>query len=477
MLCAQSARNDYYSLILEVELRQSYNNFSDDQNSLIDSAKVYAQKDDYEMAMLFLETVLVNTQQNSAVDFVEKEKVKTNTEWQIELTSGIDYNRQEFELGYSLEDSTLLDEVTKPFLGIGINYIYKSLSLNNNFRTDKENITNIFSAAISDNINSMKYRIEGQYLFDNNSLYKELSFNEINNNLHLDYNLKNNWNLYITNLFRYKKYHEPSKTVASFFRNMSALSLSKSYTFAHLLQLSYYLDYNESIDSQNNDFNENNVYLSYKGQIKKTIINLDANYRLMSFRYSITDSLIENKSNTFSVTPSIGYRFEKIYLSVNSIYVKKKYEDKTEQEPDYTQWRIAPEIEYYFSSMFSVSLNYFFEKRKHKTYKGLQNIYIQEQDYQSNGTEIGINYTSLAGFLFSGGVTFSQRKYPNSIDDSAFSLYSDRNILSIFLFSQFPIWKNVSGSLIVLYDNDKDKDSDNNDTQSSFYTFEIKYSF
>ena len=138
---------------------------------------------------------------------------------------------------------------------------------------------------------------------------------------------------------------------------------------------------------------------------------------------------------------------------------------------------ILSEIEYYFSTLFSVSVNYFYEKRDHKTVESLQNIYIKEQDFSANGLEFGINLSSIGGFLFSGGVTFSRREYPNNSDDSVFSFYSNRDIINIFLFTQVPVWQNISTSLIALYDNDKDKDFDNNDTQSSFFTFEIKYSF
>ena len=48
-------KGDYELLILEIEMLSSYSSFSKSTITLIDSAKEYATKSDYEVAIVFLE--------------------------------------------------------------------------------------------------------------------------------------------------------------------------------------------------------------------------------------------------------------------------------------------------------------------------------------------------------------------------------------------------------------------------------------
>jgi len=476
----ENEKKGYELLVLEIEMFSSYQILSDDTKKLIDLAADYEKKGEYDLAIVFLEEAL-----NGIIYFKQDEKVNDNLsgyKFLGSIISGIDYNRQEFELGFEQSDSVLLDELSKPFVGFEMKYVAadQRFNIENAFRYDSENLRNelFFKNKISDADQSFESRYGA--MIDRNFKYNDLGYFEVfaEVNLKSTYN-NSDWYWHLKNYSRFKRFKKSSVTIPDFFRNSLAAYLVKNFDFYNNVQFDYTMDFNESLKFANNDFFEHNGGISYQDIYFNDLkIKAASRYRYFNFHYQVSDSAFENTSNTVSFSPKITYNFNsQISLDVDYKIDIKKFRVKTEQEPDYTHNYINPSLAFRTGELSSISFGYVYEKKMHKLQDQLVEQYIKDQDYNSSGFGVGFDYTSLNGMLVSLSVEYSKRRYPNFSSETDFSIYSNRNILNILLYAQIPLFKNITLNIIGSYDNDKDIDSDFNDTISSFYTIELSYTF
>lgn len=473
-------KKTYELLALEIEMLGSYQKFSDNTKSLISSASEYEKKGDYDYAIVFLEEAL--SEIKTPLPKSEKKIDSGDQNFFLNLISGIDYNRQEFELGFEQSDSVLLDELSKPYLGFELKYASddNAFNIGNTFRYDKENLQNelYFLNKFVNKSNIIELRYGS--MVDRNYEYDALGYFETFSELNMQSAYENSsWYWSVKNSTRYKRYKKPSESIPDFFRNTFTAYLVKNYGFNRNIQLDYTFDYNESLKYLNNDFFEHNGGISYQDFLSKKLkFKMESLYRYHNFNYQVSDSIFSNTSGTLSFDPEINYQYNSyINLAVEYNLELKKFDIKTEQEPDYTYHFINPSCILKLGDLASLNFGYVYEMKRHKLQKGLIEQYIEDQDYNSNGITCGFDYSSFKGMYISFSAEYTRRRYPNSVNDADFSLYSNRNILNLLLFAQIPLNKNVNLNAIASYDNDKDIDSDFNDTNSSFYTLEFSYSF
>ncbi len=485
LFCQDVEKSDYELLILEIDIMRSYSQFSEQVNALVDSAKEYARKEEYDFAIVFLEEakngVLVTPK-------IAKQQVKgpaTKTLF-FNLNSGLDYNRQEFELGFEQSDSVLLDELNKPFIGFDLKYLSadKRFQVENQLKYDKENLQNEFFLRNEFQNSFLNLSTKIGTVYDKNFVYTDLGYLELFTDVSLkSSDLNSDWYWNIKNLVRYKKFKQATQSIPNFVRNTFSTYIVKNFSLYKNIQFDYNFDFNESLKYLNNDFSEHDAGMSYQDVfLKRLKFKGSARSRISDFNYLLQDELgdssFTNTSNTFVINPNIIYNFSsKFSLDLNYKVDFKKYDVKTEQEPDYTLHYTNPTIIFNLTEMISFKMGYVFEKKSHKTESSLQEQYIKDQNYSSRGFSAGFDYTSFSGIIVSLNAEYMLRRYPNVQDGVTFSLYSNRNILNLLLFTQLPISDNISINAIGSYDNDKDIDSDFNDSISSFYTFEISYSF
>lgn len=480
LIAQDSDKNTYELLLLEIELYGSYQNFPDDTNALIQVASDYEKQGEYDFAIVYLQEALNDIKKPVSNETLQGRSDQQNL--QFSILSGIDYNRQEFELGFEQNDSTLLDELSKPFVGYKLEYSSdnEQFSIDNSMRYDSENFqSDLFfnNKFINDN-NILETQYGGRV--DRSYQYDDLGYYELFTNIDWKSSYESaNWYWSIKNRSRYKSYKKSSVTIPDFFRNSLTAYLIRNFNFDENIQLDYMLDYNESIKYSNNDFVEHNVGVTYQDLFfNKLKIKSSARYRYYDFNYQLSDSAFTNVSHTITLNSEFIFEI-KSYLDLEFKYNIdiKDFKLKTEQEPDYIYNYINPGIVIKPGDLTAINLGYIYETRKHKTQNGLIEQYIKDQDYNSSGLSAGFDYSSLNGLLVSLSVEYTRRRYPNYNSDADFSIYSNRNIFSILFYAQIPVHKNIMLNAIGSYDNDKDIDSDFNNTISSFYTLELSYSF
>ena len=117
-----------------------------------------------------------------------------------------------------------------------------------------------------------------------------------------------------------------------------------------------------------------------------------------------------------------------------------------------------------------------FEFKEHDAHP-LDSYNVSEQNYNSNGVYVSLNYFSAGGTYLTTSVSYQWRRYPESLTNDLISIYSNRNIFSVMLLAYVPLSNNFNFNIFATYDNDNDIDFDQQNNQSTIFTLELEYTF
>ncbi len=477
-----SQSEQYYLLLSEAKLFALYQPAARMQKALIDSAEQYAQNNDFELAIIFLEEYV----QQAPQDFdIKNISLQSNpSKWEFTVRTGIDFNRQEFELGFIESDSLISEQINKPFIGFDMNTrLYgqreNGIGLQLTGRGDSENRSMTLKIGADYHPGNQQVFFEAGYLFDKNIAYPDFSYNEFNSRQKISTKLPHNWNGNIQNQLRHKIYDKASQTIPDFFRDVMHIDLSHYGLNQTFNSFQYDLDYNESINYQNNDyFTQSIQWNGRKIWPAKLTLDYTLGYQNNLFTYALEDSTLSNRAESAFFL----FRHELAlndFLSWKSDYRGryKIYKKKTEQDPDYLHHLLSSTLRYNFTQNFFMESGYLLEYKNHFVFEGGQNAYIQEQNYRGDGVLIGLEFFNISRFVLSAFASYTWRRYPDAVSDGLGSFYNDRNVLNLNLFLQAPLFRGLSLNVFTSYDDDRDLDSDSGNIHNSFFSAELQYTF
>ena len=481
----EAANGEYQMLLDEIKLFQLYSDKELD-SSLLDSAAYYAKQGERELALVFLEELLDEYSSENSQQFSIGEKTLSSSlsPLSFSIRTGIDYNNQEFETKTEAagDDELLVDQVNKPYVGFLVTYLLtgdysRGLSVNSLIRYDKENFNgyvNLEQKFLGVKANGL---INVNYLFDTNKLYPDLTYKEISSRQSFEWVSGYRWRLNLNNILRFKEYQRPAETMPNFIRNTFDGYFIWQNTNYKAITFDMTNDYNESINFENNDYYEQIYNMRFDQWLGTNFINsISFGMRLNKFNYALLDSTIHNFSKELRFAPLGGFYLSPIVkFNMEYNYIYKSYREKTEQEPDYHYNYVDLKFIYSLQN-YQITAGYRYEKKKYLLFSGSNNLYINEQNFYSNGIISGVDYQNISGWYISASAMYSWRIYPNAPGDDEFSLYYSRNVLNLFFMGQIPLTSKLNLSILVSYDNDKDKDYDINNMRSSYFTVELQYS-
>lgn len=480
---AQDFKADHYNLLLaEAKLFEKYHPGVTLKAALIDSAQHYAQDNDLELAIIFLEEYV----QRIPVETKSKNFVKPlelpNRE--LIIRSGVDFNRQEFELGYIESDSLIKEQISKPYIGMDLSMQLLGLQQNGirlraSGRGDSENKSLAVKMYADYHPGDRQIYFEAGYLFDKNSVYPDFSYNEFNTKQKYGTKLPGNWNWDIQNQLRYKFYNEPSQTIPDFFRDVAHIEFSRygiNYTYN---TIQYHIDYNESLHYSNNDYFEQTAqWFGRKIWPSRFMLDYTIGYQNNLFNYALEDSALFNRAESFFFQPRFDLTVTDFMHLISDYQGRYKvYSKKTEQDPDYHHHLIINKIRFTLGQNLHLETGYLFEFKNHFLFEDAQEVYINEQNYYGDGVLFGIEFFNYKRFMLSALASYTWRRYPNAASNGLSSFYNDRDVLNLNVFVQAPIFKNLSINIFASYDDDRDLDSDAGNIHHSIFSGELQYTF
>jgi len=483
LLFPQITEGEAYELLFsEAILFQKFNNNGNDNSDLIDSARTYAGVGDYDIAIIFLEEIM----DDYAGDNPGPEEVNAYMPvgYEFLIKTGIDFNRQEFEFAYLQSDSVLSEELQKPFVGLQYRQQLSGDEINGlnmlmNLRYDKENFTSFVSLNGKFKTALFSGRIDGGIAYDNNYLYPELGFLETYLLQYLNWIISPDLFFQADNSFRYKNYKQQQITIPSYFRwTLNSALAYNNYSYGNY-RINYYADLNESINYDNNDYLEQQGSVIFENNLMGMLsLDLEGGFRHKRFKYNFGDSLWQNQSRAVYSVVNIGIPFSSaIRFRTDYRFRYKVYNKKSEHEPDYNFHELNAAFNIDIFKNITFETGYRLEKKNHFTFEGSAEEYIKEQNYKGDGFLLGLDYSNYSGYLVSLSGSYTWRRYPDMSGADVFSIYGNKNIISLFLIIQLPVSQHINFSVFASYDNDQDIDVDNNNTRSSFFTAELQYKY
>jgi hypothetical protein len=401
--------------------------------------------------------------------------------FQLEL--GVDYSQQEFELSFLENDSTILEELQNPYLGLVYNHHFRIsrqvLTFNHRLRLDNQFFYyNFFGEMESRFMNGRsKLDMEGYYYKQQAQLYSDF----------LDGQLRYSWNkrmsgrnsLFINFRGRYKKFMQPDSL------NLDIVSGMSSIYFEHFLGNTSSLSLNiipEIYREQGNlglKYFQNRIetFLKIRNSYNQFIeASIAAIYRSFSNRFIEDDyqnnywSLNGLFRSEFVIVPSLAF-------GVRLVGERRNYALEDEVYPDYFYGLIEGISKYYFDANRSVGLGYYWESQRNQIPVSDLQLFTEQEDFISQGIILFSEIMNYSGLILNLEYRFGWRNYPNSISSPFSNFYSDRIIHSITAIGWIPLNYHWQLQIFANYDNDQDRENENNDNRSTIVNLGIIYRF
>jgi len=483
-----SSKSNYHMLLTRFKVYLDYYLMSEEVKVLYTEASQYGDQGEYEIAIIMLEEaidLLTIDSDSDEIPLISPTMLKPEDEnippnFRLGIITGIDFNQQEFELSYLESDSTVQEEFNKPYVGLSAGYAFDlgkqaSFELYNSFRYDRENLRDDYR---------MRWQV-GDFFYlqysgywnqtkvaDSYSYWEHIFSTKLGNTIGSNFY----WSFY--NIYNYKTYQAGQFTIQDYYRNRFNALLEWRSDLLGITGLEYANERNETLNYKENDYNQHRIRTGIRSEYMDRFyhsIIVDASLR--DYTLLFADSLISNSYEAYSLEfiyeVSIRQNFS---ISIEDNFLYKIYQEKSTMEPDY-YWNIfRPGVKLRMSNNLEIGGGYEWELKKHDIYQ-LDSYNVSEQNYRADGVFILLNYFSIGGTYISTSVSYQWRRYPTSVTNDLFSIYSNRNIFSAMMMVNLPLFRQLNLNGFLTYDNDMDIDFDQQNNQSTIFTIELEYTF
>ena len=479
--------NKFEILRSQINLFSAYINLSQTQQNLLLEADSLSTTGEYEIGLIFLEEILEtisskkeseNLEKNSPSQAITNIENSSSMDFSMSIITGIDFDRHEFELGYEESDSTILEELNKPYTGLSFDYIIfntkeNNLNFYNSIRYDNENMRDDYQLNFKHN--KLNFRYGGYLNKSNNNTYS--SYWENNFQFTFSEYISEKMKMSFKNNYNYKIFDKSDFNYTDYYRNYFETQIEYNY-FNYDLYSQYRNEINEFLGNNNNDYRQNSWQIGYRNMHEwnfRHTVSID--YEIRDYKILYGDSTIKNIYYQIGLLIDLDFSiYKSLSLQITNHLMKKMYNIQSTFEPDYVWSYFRPTFEVDINSLFQIGIGYERETKSHTKIEE-DAITSTEQNYGSNGLFSSLNYFSNNGMNFSLSMSYQWRRYPESPTNDLINLYSSRNVLSFLALGNLPLTNHFSINILAVYDNDKDIDNDQGKTQSSIYNIELEYKF
>jgi hypothetical protein len=483
-----SIKSNFQTLLTRFKVYLDYYSMTGEVKQLYEESLQYEDEGEYEVALVLLEeamALLTNPEQNEQndhkINLSPSAGVPNNSpNLRIGVLTGVDYNRQEFEISTFESDSTVEEQFNKPYLGISTAYIINlsaisSLELYNAFRYDRENLRDDYRIRWQiGNFINVQYagywnqgKIEDSYSYWEHNLSANIS-DVIGSDLY--------WRFY--DIYNYKTYQAGLFTIRDYYRNRFTALVEWRTDLLGITSFEYGNEKNETLSFEDNDYDQHHIRAGIRSDnMGRYSHNLFLDMSQRKYSLLLTDSLIMNSFEAYAL--EINYEvliLNQLLFIIEDNFLYKIYEQKSSIEPDYYWNLLRPGLRFRFSNGFDFGLGYEWEFKEHKN-DPFDSYNVSEQNYRADGVFGEVNIFSSGGTYLTALVSYQWRRYPESLTNDLFSLYSNRNILSMMLMAYIPVSQHLNLNAFITYDNDLDIDFDQQNNQSTIFSIELEYIF
>ncbi len=472
-------------------------------------ARASADSSQFKTAYEIMETLIEMAADEPAETEPPPDPVETNSslnsrlgqpiyQWNLQLETGLDYSRQEFEMSFIDSDSTLKEELQNPFVSLYFNQKFNfskmPLNLTHRFRLDNEFVNYSISGILKKESSSLinKIELESEAFWDQKNdqgFFLDNDFRYfVGNSSYFD----NRW--YLDTRVRYKWFPSGDSS------NNNIFSAATDLQFEHYFGLFNYLSFAVSPEyyRENRQLGQNYKQISlgmgynYRRRANRQWeAGIELDFR--DFRNVVNDQEYQNQY--ININPEISGEWAWLNWLGNQLkvyYQKQNYREANDITPDLEQVGFEWIQKFYFSELNSFGVGYFAEKNLNSTDSGnstlrtrdvtpvmsdVSTAFIEQQNYNSRGLVFTFDWLKLSGLFFNLEYRIKWDSYPNSTNSPFLPYYSDRITNSVSGFGWLPIARDWQIQFFINYDNDHKRKIENSDNRNTVFNLSLVYQF
>jgi hypothetical protein len=472
-------------------------------------AEVFAEKNDFTLAVIWLETIWELIKPETDLIGLENEIDPDNVSvldsdvtlegpkkfnWSREIVTGVDLWRQQFEFAFVEGDSTFLEGNGNPYTGVRLNFDYGTSYQNSIqgytfFKYSRDYLSGEADFRLIKPLSSNStWKLQNR--FEGTSFYKDFNLKYLQNasSVEFDFRSLGAFSLEIAEEFILRRYDNENSTYPNYFNNTFTGFVRMATGVSSFIGVGYRNIQRFHPKFQENDYQENRVdftffqTLGYGSSFSlenklsfRNYTNIPAD---TSFQFDYWEEYLKGTLRVaFSSTFGTEFR---------AAITKRDYQLMSAITPDYLLWEVEPELYFNLSSEWRINLGFFYSKQTHEQlfnrspFLGSDAAFsIPFEDYYNYGPIVTIEFFRINGLLFSIRESFLIERYPNSLtrDVQSFNLYSDRNINSIMVFLTWNISSRWQLGVLANMDDDRSQKNVSGDSQNTIVGIEFNYFF
>lgn len=470
---------------------------------LQEQADRFAAAGDHETAQLILDTALDLAQVTSATpaspDSETPPPASHGWQWTREVVAGLDYWQQEFELGFSDEDSLFQEKNGNPFTGLRL-HVQRS--------TDAENFFSAYSLIkASRDYTSGEVELRSRRAFGGKSsglFMNRLEGTRYTRDLDLQY-----WHnssrlgvaflparqlrIEIADELRYRGYRQQSSSYPNYLHNQIRLGGAFVGGASTRIDAAYDYAVRAHPTFSENDYFEHRVDAAVsQATATNSSIYLQNVWRRRDYARGFSDSTYQNTYQEEYLRGDIRIGLSpKVAIRVEGDYTLRQYEIPSSNTPDYANTYINPQFLFKFLGDWQFGAGYMYLLRVHDKdivrstpspvvdSRSAESGYVGFEDYYSHGVTVSLDLFQISGLMVSLNDTYEIRKYPNSTtnDLPGLGLYTDRNINNLLLFLTMNWSSRLQMTVLANLDDDRSRVGNQSDSKSTLFSVDLGYSF
>ena len=477
---------------------------------LIKEAEAFANEGDYETGLLLLDSAsaIAKSSTSKAPSFAEssetqllpvRNKPAGRWSWKPGVVTGVDFWRQEFELGFSGDASSFYESSWNPFFGLRMRGSYEGPSLRS-FET-------YVLGKVSRDYYSGEATVRGlfgslqrsHFLFDNRfevtDYRKALSLRYLENrtNLQAGVELARNFVFLSGNELRIRNYANQSVLYPNYFQNLTYGGFQYTSGLSTRLTGQYGYGIRKHSRYPEDDFREHRIEASvYQSTAVNSSISFQSIWRDRKYVHGNVDTSYQNSFQEEYFRADFRFGLSRnVSFDLQGDFTLRQHATASLYTPDFVDVRANPRFLLRLIGDLQLGLGYLFTLRVYKqdiirtttpvltADAAASQQYLGYEDYFSHGASVSLELFRLGSFMLSLTDQFELRTYPNSPTNAidGFGLYTDRAINSILMFLSWQIVPQMDLSLMVNFDDDRGRKVQNSDARNSLFSLDLGYSF
>ena len=463
---------------------------------LVSEAKLFAEEGDYDLAIELLEEVITyfDSEEYSPKNSVGSnthnspdETVQSSSDWTKYVFIGSDFWQQKFNLALGEQDSTILEGEGNPFIGLRLRMDYaKGALVQTQAEIEAKSSRDYLSGRLLlDHRHQISRSVHTKFenRFDITSYRRDSNLRYFDDKLDIGlfYSINNSHSFEIINEIQIREYAHQSDLYTSFFQNRTRTTLSVVPFGMTRVDIDYdYRSRKHNFDP-GKDYDEHRLGTdAWYGLASNISTLLMAQWRTRRYIQPGLDTLLAKDFSQFYSEADLRIHLSKgfsFYLGGN--FEIRNYRDPSTVIPSYWELIVEPSLTINLGAPCTLRFGYNFKERQHSAFSDRSSKQVEIEDFYSHGPALTIDIFTLGGLVFSLTDIYEFRRYPNSISKgiSDFSLYSDRNVNSLFMFLSWNFSQHWELDVIANLDQDTDIKDENGDSRTTLCTLELSYRF